>query len=459
MRLRDAGNETRERQAISIGTKAVFALGDHTVSLALSALALVFLIFLAEVAGLRPALAGLVVWTARIFDAITDPLMGRISDGTRWRRGRRRPYFLIGAVPFGIFFALLWTTPFQGQTAMFLYYTSVYVALSLAMTIISVPYMALIPEMTRSYDERTSLNTFRSGAAVIGTLIAAGLPALVTTLGGGAPGYALASSLLAVWLVLPWAAVYAASWERPEHERARSQESFRDSLKSLLRHRTYLRLCALYVPARIAVDIAGLSFAFFFTYWLGRRADFGPTLFALLGVVVLSLPVWLRIARRIDKHLIFVIGASWWVLLLVFLFFVTPEWPRWLVFVSAGLAGIGYAVADLMPWSMVGEVIDEDELTTGLRREGVYNGFFTFLRKLGGAFAFLISGLLLEASGFDPSAEQPESALMAIRALTSLVPAFFLCVAIAVAIRYPLSRKRHDEILVQLEQTKAAGAR
>jgi GPH family glycoside/pentoside/hexuronide:cation symporter len=126
------------------------------------------------------------------------------------------------------------------------------------------------------------------------------------------------------------------------------------------------------------------------------------------------------------------------------------------MFVVASLAAIGYAVADLMPWSMLGDVIDEDELVTGDRREGVYVGFFTFLRKLGGASAVLLVGVVLDLSGYAagdvPKAPQTPFVLETIRVLTSLVPALFLALAIWVALGYPLSRAAHQSILDQLRR-------
>ena len=145
--------------------KAVYGLGDHTVNVSLSSLSLVFFTFLVTVAGVEPWVAGVIAWLARLVDAVSDPLMGRLSDTTSWRVGRRRPYFLIGMLPFGLFFWLLWQTPFSDQTTMFAYYLTVYVGLCLSMTVVSVPYMALIPEMARDYDERTSINTFRAAGA------------------------------------------------------------------------------------------------------------------------------------------------------------------------------------------------------------------------------------------------------------------------------------------------------
>lgn len=434
-------------------TKIVYALGDHTVNLVLSAASLLYLKYLTDVAGLRPALAVAVIWVARAVDAFSDPAMGRLSDLTRWRRGRRRPYFLIGVIPFGVFFALMWLdVAFESQGAKFAYYSVVYVCVSLAMTCLSVPYLALIPEMATSYDERTSFNTFRSAAAVLGTFVAVAMKPLADALGGDAAAWSQAGMIMGVWVVVPWLAVYRVSFERPGYRRE-TQVGFAEGARMLVRHPAYRMLSGLFILARIAVDLIGAMFLFYFTYWIGREQDFAPTLLLFLSLVVVSLPFWLHFARVHDKRNIFIFGAAWWIGAQIFLWSAQPDWPRWAIFVIASLAAIGYAVADLMPWAMLGDVIDEDELRTGERREGVYVGFFTFLRKLGGASAVLVVGLMLELTGYvggAPREQQTEAALMGIRLLTGVAPALLLALAIWVAVGYPLGRAAHQKILDQI---------
>ncbi len=446
-------------ERLPVASKLVYALGDHTVNVALSAASLLYLFFLTSEAGVRPALAGLVMWVARAVDAITDPLMGRISDLTPWKVGRRRGYFLIGALPFGVFFSLMWVTfPEASQATKFAYYAAVYVGVSLAMTCLSVPYLALIPEMATDYDERTSLNTYRGAAAVIGTLVAVGMKALSDALGGDAASWRTAGIVMGVWVVLPWFAVYAVSFERPGFRRP-AQVGFAEGARLLAGHRAYRLLCGFYIAGRTAVDLVGAMFLLYFTYWIGRESDFAPALGLFLVVVVLVLPIWLRISRSSDKHTVFNIGAAWWIASMLIIYAAGPEWPRWSLFVLAALAAIGYAVADLMPWAMLGEVVDEDEVRTGERREGVYVGFFMFLRKLGGATAVALVGFALELAGYrgDGSREEQSAlALESIRVLTSLAPAAFLVVAIWVAMGYPLTRAAHQKVLAELERRSAA---
>jgi GPH family glycoside/pentoside/hexuronide:cation symporter len=364
---------------------------------------------------------------------------------------------LIGALPFGFFFALMWlSVPFASEFARFAYYVLVFIGVSLSMTCISVPYLALIPEMATDYDERTSMNTFRSVAAVLGTLAAVGMKSVVDALGGDASAWIYTAALTAVWLVVPWFAVYAVSFERPTDSRSASP-SFLDAIRTLATHRTYQILSALYILARIAVDLIGAMLLFYFAYSIGREEDFAPTLALFLVIVVLSLPVWLTVAKKRDKRTLFIAGAAWWAVIQVALFFGDSSWPRWVLFTIPSLAAIGYAVADMMPWSMLGDVIDEDELETGERREGMYVGFFTFLRKIGGATAVLLMGLVLEISGFVgglEGTEQTELALLSIRTMTSLVPMAILLLAIAAAIRYPLTREHHAKTISALARRR-----
>ncbi len=439
--------EDSEKPGLTPFRKAVFGLGDQSVNIAISSLSLVYFTFLVTVAGLDPWRAGLIAWLARLVDGITDPLMGRISDRTRWRLGRRRPFFLMGMIPLGVFFSMMWMTPFQDQAAMFVYYLSVYIGLALSITVVSVPYMALIPEMASDYDERTSLNTYRSAAAVGGTMVAAGFFGFVQYFGGGSEGFGLTGLLIGIWLVLPWPFVFLVSFEK-KGTAAPPTKNLRIAAKSLLRHGTYLRLCFFYVTGRISMDLLGLSIPLFITIWLGRPEDVHWVLLSMLTVVILSLPIWLRVARKREKHQIFAAGSIWLASFLIVAGLGDPTWPRWTILMLSGILGIGYAVVDLMPWAMVGEVIDENEFESGERADGTYNGTLTFLRKVGGASAYMLAGFALSFAGYERAAsEQSEGVILTIRLLATLLPALFLLLGLLAVRGYPLTRERHLEIL------------
>jgi sugar (glycoside-pentoside-hexuronide) transporter len=428
------GTEATAEEVLPVRVKLGYSLGDHTINIQLAAVSLFFLFFLTEVAGLAPAWAGLVLLIGRAVDAFTDPAMGRLSDRTRWRLGRRRPFFLIGAVPFGVTFALLWSTPDgAGPAALFAYFVAVYVANALCSTVLAVPYMALLPEMALGYQERTSMNTWRMIAVLVAILATAvGMPWLVDAFGGGAGGYAGAGAIYGVWIALPWLVVYVVSYERQGFRRPGS-DGFVAGMRRLARHRSYRILAGLFLAARIAVDVVGALLLFYFTHWLGRPEDFPLAMGIMLGTAMLSLPGWLAISRRFDKRTLFIAGVLWWAAVQIGIGLLEPAHPRAFVFLLVALAGIGYGMADPMPWSMLGDVIDEDEIASGERREGVYAGFFTFLRKLGGASGVAVAGVVLQMAGFERGAAW-------------------------IARRYPLSRIRHARMLAELEARRALEA-
>lgn len=432
--------------------KSVYALGDLTVNAALAVFSLVYAsYFLVQVADLRPLLAGMVPLLGRTLDAITDPLMGRISDRTRWRWGRRRPWFLIGALPYGVAFAMMWSDPgIASEWGRFAFYAVAYCLVTTAMTVLSVPYLALLPEMALDYDARTSLHTYRAIGSNLGIFAALGMRPLADALGGGAGGFAAAGVVFGVGLALPWFAVHRVTFERPSFRVRPAEAGVLAGIRVALRQRTFMRLTALYLVGRVAMDLAGALLILYVSFWIGRSWQFEPMMLAFLASVILALPFWLGVARGRDKSEVFLAGSLWWIVCGVGLALLQPGWPAWVLFAYVPLIGVGFAVVDLMPWAMLGEVIDEDELESGERREGLYNGMFTFLRKLCGAAAvFGVLGIL-DLAGYQKGAEQSEGVRQLIRWMTALGPALFLAAGVAMARGYPLSRERHREILRQL---------
>jgi Na+/melibiose symporter-like transporter len=219
MPARGAGAPAAEPAPRELGrlAKSVYASGDFTLNTALSALSLVYAqYFLVQVADVRPVLAGMIPLIGRTIDAFFDPLMGRISDRTRWRSGRRRPWFLLGALPYGALFAAMWLdAPFDGAGARFAYYAATYTLMNLAMSVLTVPYVAIQPEMALDYDARTSLNTFRTVGATLGIFAAVTIEPIAEALGGGERGFAIAGAIFGFVLAAPWLAVYRVTFERP----------------------------------------------------------------------------------------------------------------------------------------------------------------------------------------------------------------------------------------------------
>ena len=440
------------KRALSVSGRMIFGSGELTLNTSLVALTLVYMHFLLQEAELRPVLAGLVPLIGRAVDAISDPLMGRLSDRVRWRSGRRRPWFLIGAVPYGLaFFALWWEPPLATQAARFAYYAAAYSLFSLTITVLYVPYLALLPEMASDYDERTSLSAYRTAMGSCGMLGAIGLRALAEALGGETPDFAAAAALYGLLLSLPWIAVHRVTFEPPLPATPPTRARLFDGFGEVLRHASFRELCAIYVLGRIAMDMIGALFVLYAEFWLGRADDFVSGMLLFFVAALASYPIGVRLTRRLDKPSVYVIGVLVWGAAGCLLWFVQPEHPRVFFFAVLALHAPGFALIDLIPWSIVGDVADEGQLQTGERRDGVYNGVLSFARKLGGALGLFVVMSFLDAMGYVEGADaQSESARGALRLAISLGPILPLAVGGWLASRFSLRRSDHERIRRQL---------
>lgn len=163
----------KEGFVVPIKEKVAFGLGDFANNLAITAMNFYFIFFVVNVAGLPPVWAGLTYWVSRTVAALTDLLMGIISDKTSSRFGRRRVFLLAGAVPLGILFWLLWIIPSQDKVTLFVYYMVIMVLFNVVFSVVTIPYNSLMPELTQNYDERTSISGYRMAFSFLGNLVAA----------------------------------------------------------------------------------------------------------------------------------------------------------------------------------------------------------------------------------------------------------------------------------------------
>src|SRR5512136_817638 len=160
-------------------TKLAFGVGDLGPAIVAAINGFFLNAFLLDVAGLRPAVAGTIFLVVKIWDAVNDPIMGALTDRTRTRWGRRRPWLLFAAIPFGVFFFLQWIVPPLDDFGKFWYYLLVALLLDMAYTAVNVPYAALTPELTHDYDERTSLSSYRFSFSILGGVLAAFLHTII----------------------------------------------------------------------------------------------------------------------------------------------------------------------------------------------------------------------------------------------------------------------------------------
>lgn len=450
-------------EKLSLVTKLAYGSGDLGTAITAALRGFFLLKFFTDVALIHPAAAAMILLIGRLWDAFNDPLVGWLSDRTVTRWGRRRPWLIAGAIPFGLFFVLLWVVPPFGPTGLFIYYVVISILLDTAYTVINVPYTALTPELTHDYDERTSLNSYRFAFSVGGALVSAFLHQFIVD---AAPdvrtGYLISGLIWAIISTVPCFIVFAFTRERPESMLAPTEQPIPllEQVRIAFANVPYRYVVALYLSSWVALQLASTVLVQYLTYYMGVPEQVPFTLLAIQGSSFIFLFVWSAASRRLDKRIVYMIGATIWLIMQLALYLVRPDQP-YLIIPIAVVAGAGVAVAYLIPWAMMPDVIELDELTTGQRREGVFYGFMVLLQKAGIAAGIFAVGIAYAAAGYITPAEagqipvQPESALQTMRLFIGPIPALILLGSLALAYYYPITRERHAQMRLELEERKA----
>lgn len=531
---------TPQPEKLHLSTKLAYGAGDLGPAITANVLVFFLLYFFTNVAGLPAGLAGSILAIGKIGDAVNDPVTGILSDRTRTRWGRRLPWMIWGAIPFGLTFFVQWLVPVFSDNkatndwALFWYYTVVAILFNLAYTAVNLPYTALTPELTQDYNERTALNSFRMAFSIGGSIlslilaqvifafypddqrqqyfvlglvcsilsvvaifwcafriqergkdpilaqeqkrlggwIVAGLSAIA--IGYGAIAIilntvtmtAIVSILVGIQLLAFSCTLLFAVSEPHLRYRPRSSAQnnettpdipFFEQLRIAFTNKPFLFVIGLYLCSWLAVQLTASILIYFVVSCMGlSESDFPLVAIAVQGTALIMLFVWRQISDRIGKKAVYFLGTCIWIVAQGGLFFLQSGQIA-LLYLLAALAGCGVSVAYLIPWSMVPDVVELDELNTGQRREGIFYGFMVLLQKVGLALALWIVGNALEIAGFierPPGGDipvQPESALFAIRLAIGPLPTIVLILGLILAYFYPITEAIHSEIRLKLQ--------
>ncbi|HHO49413.1 MAG TPA: MFS transporter [Deltaproteobacteria bacterium] len=431
--------------ALSPSIRHGYGVAAFSLSLANTAVLFFLLKFLIDHAGLSPGQAGGVLLVGKLWDAVSDPLVGRLSDRTHTAMGARRPWILGASVPFAALFASLWWgIGLQGSAAAAAY-AVLLVLYNTAYTAVVVPYGALTPALTTDYDERTALNGARMGWSMLGGIVAGiCVPALQEHTGGlRVPGVVLGV------LILPglWWMVAATA--------GRDTDAVIEGgppMWTVLRNRAFRRIALLFLSAWSSIAVLSSLIPFYVEHHV-HRPDLLDALFATIQISALvSVPLVVRAAERSQKHVAYGYGMISWGLVLCLLAGVGPGQPE-LVIGLAIFAGAGVAAAHVLPWAMLPDVVEADTLEQGQPRAGAFYGMMTFLEKLATAVALWAVGAGLQLAGYaEGAATQPEGAVRMIRVLLGPLPAVVLTLAGLYALaRPPLTRGGHQALVAKLE--------
>lgn len=528
-------------EKLNFTTKLAYGAGDLGAAITGNILVFFLLYFFTQVAGLPPGLAGIILMIGKIADAINDPIVGVMSDRTRHRFGRRLPWMLAGAIPFGILFFLQWIVPhFSNNEAvdrwlLFAYYVFIGIVFNIAYTIVNLPYTALTPELTQDYNERTNLNSFRFTFSIGGSILSLLLARIIfglydnnlieqyqflglicavlsilpifwcvfciqergaqpilnrryknilgkilTAIGTGSCLLAIGQIILLrsgnlntiltiIFGVLIIAFGITLLFVRPEphlidRQAIHSQTdadlelSFGEQLKIVFSNKPFLYVIGIYLCSWLAVQLTASIMPYFVVNWMGLpNAVFPQVALTVQGTALVMLYVASFLSGRFGKKAVYFMGMILWIIAQAGLFFLQPG-QVFLMYFLAFLAGFGVSVAYLIPWSMMPDVIELDELKTGQRREGIFYGFMVLLQKIGLALGLFLVGQALQWSGFIESAAgqpvptQPASALLAIRLAIGPLPTLCLIAGLVLAYLYPITKEVHAQIRLQLKE-------
>lgn len=468
---------SKANRHLSFWMKLLYGSGDWGISSMGMMRSIFYAIYLTDVVGLDPRLGSFGALAGIVWDAINDPVIGILSDRLRTRWGRRRPFLLWFAIPFGISFVTLWSAPnWESPIALLIYVTLSFMLADTLQTLVGLPFLSLTPELTPDYDERTTLTSFRSFFQLAGALcVVVAAPAIVegVLVAGGTQqqGFMLVGAIFggigAVPLLL--IGLFVRETSTPEQTEA---IPFRQTLRAAWQNIPFRYAVGIHMLNWSAVDMVAITFPYFLLYWvaqgdllasiriLGFDLAYESAFFGTLMLVcIVFIPFWLGLARRRNKREAYMLGMSFWVLVELLIFTIQPGETAYLLTLAA-LAGIGVSAAYTLPDSMFADVIEWDELRTRRRQEGIFYGIRTLIRKLTGALVIFVTLQLLGWSGYISPPDgalqflQADSALRMIRLLVSPFGALILCGAILMAWLFPLSREQYARIQKLLEQRR-----
>jgi GPH family glycoside/pentoside/hexuronide:cation symporter len=448
-------------ERLPLKVKLGFGVCDLGGNLFFTVVAFLLLNYLTDTVGISAGIAGIIIMIGKIWDAVTDPVVGYISDNTRTRWGRRRPFIFWGAFPLFVAMVVMFTNPgFSSQTKLFIWGVLTYCALCTAYTLVNIPYSALTPELTRDFHERTVLNGYRFGFAVIGTLIGAGaaLP-VVGLFSSETMGFSMMGGIFGlVMLVTALATVFTV--KEPLLPEIESRTGFFQTYLRVFNNRPYLLILLTYALHVTALTVVSGIAIYYFKYIHHNESMTTVAMLILLVTAMAFIPISVVLSKKTGKK--FVYGAGMGLFSIAILVLAFAGHIQGIPFSLALMffAGIGMGFTYAMPYAMVPDAVEYDYLVTGERTAGAFYGIWTFGMKIGQALALGITGAVLSLTGYVPDAVQTETAALGIRMLLGPVSAGIFILSMAALYFYPINEERYNRIVdeIRAKESECQGA-
>ena len=446
---------------LSKGLKIRYGIGDFGIAVITASLQFYMLLYYTDVVKIDPGIAGTAMLVGKLtWDMVNDVLFGYISDRTKSRWGRRRPYLLFCPIPLALSFWLLYSLP-QGMSNVTAFFAIIgsFVLFDTFHTMITMAYQSMSAELTTDYNERTSLATVRMVFSVIGYISGAALTTLLASLLRDSTGMSDAAAWSKVGLLFGILAAITVLItgltvrEKPMVDTTPTKMPPLRALVSTLKNKPFLHFVVISSIMSTAFTVVTAMLPYYVIYQLQMESAMSIIMMLMLLVLGLFLVPCQLVAMRIGKHKAYALGLTIACAALLVSFFL-PHQETALIYAIAAVAGLGFSSQWVCPHSMMPDVIEYDELVTHERREGIYFGMWNMTGKITGALGIAICGWGLKLFGYVEGAEQTATSLLGIRLMFSVLPVVLLLVSVLLLLRYPINRETHAKVLEELNKRR-----
>ena len=432
------------------GEKGFFALADFYGGGGQALIGVLYFVFLTNVIKLQPAMAGIVTLISEIWDAISDPLMGVISDNTRTKMGRRRPYILAGGCLLAVAFALIFF-PIGGnsETLKFIYCAATYLFYNTVSTMIAVSYSSMSAEISKVSEERDKANVLRLVVSTISAAVCTLLPSLVIDAYNGGKITVTAFYLIVgvgfgILFALPVILCAIFVEERVEVPESKKKFSLGEVIEPL-KNRSFRQLVGMYLGQALCMDVFSAGVAMFAMYVTTPKGSTTVFLGIFIAVQLLAFPFINKLIKTTNVNKIYGFGLPLSIVALIA--FAIFGSNLYVAYVCVFFVAVGFAGAQLTSWIMFPHTVDAGELLVGKRQSGGCSAIMTFARKSSSALVIFLFSLVLEFTGYNADLEiQPPSAQNGIKYVMAFTCIIFMILGWVMARRYVLSKEKNAQV-------------
>lgn len=461
----------KEKNQLRWGERIAFIGGEVYGGGAVPILSGIYFIFLTRVINISPAVAGTIVLASKLWDAITDPLMGVISDNTRSKYGRRRPYLFLGSILVVFAMMLLFAPGFMSPERIgdqldplkITFALMTYLFYNTVSTIFNVPYVSLTSEFSTNVSERSLVNAIRIVVAMISGGICFMFPTMVVnsllkekiTL---TQFYWITTIIFGLYFAIPMMCVAIFTKERvPYNKDEKVKFSFKQFIEPL-KVKSFAMLMLMYVFSFACMDLVASNLVNFVDFAIGG-VEATLVYVALMATGGCAMPILqIIMSQGVSKNSIFKIGIPFYIVGVTGMAFYPSGWNPNFVYIFAAIAGIGFGCVQMIPWLIFPDLVDVGELKLKKPNAGSFSGIMTFMRKVASGLGVFIIGIGLEAAHFDGNKEvQSDEAILALRLVMFLPVVSFLVIALIASFAMKMTKRMHSNVKELLDIQRAQG--